>query len=237
MRRVLGEGLERPDHVVRRHRLAVVPARDGAQAVGDRGAVGRIGDRFRQQAVVGGDLVERRGGQAFGDQLEAARQRAFDAGDHLVEVVEGAEGALAQRAAHRRLRVDVVEMLEAGGVFRLAEQRQPVLPGAGRGLGSGRGARQRREFERAEGRRGQGRGGGADEGTAAQFHENLLQRAAPRGTMRSTAIMSVFRSATSDPLTRRISPPHGKRETAKACGRRPKRKRPGIEARPRIRGV
>ncbi len=180
-RGVLGEALERPDHIFRRHRLAVLPARDGAQAVGDRRAVGRIGDGFRQQTVVGGNLVERRGGQAFGDEPQPARQRAFDAGNDLVEVVEGAEGALPQSAADRRLRVDVVEMLEAGGVFRLAEERQPVLPGAGRRFTAGRGARQRRRGQDLERRRSQGRGGGADEGPAAQFHEICSNKRRPAG--------------------------------------------------------
>ncbi len=34
----------------------------------------------------------------------------------------------------RRLRIDVVEMLEAGRIFQVAEQREPVAPVVGTGL-------------------------------------------------------------------------------------------------------
>ena len=52
----------------------------------------------------------------------------LSAGDDLVEIVEGAERDQPHDAALRRLRVDVVEMLEACRIFELAEQRQAVPP-------------------------------------------------------------------------------------------------------------
>ena len=55
-------------------------------------------------------------------------ERAFDAGDRAVEIVEGAERDLPRRAAFRRVGVDVVELLEAGRIFEVAEQRQAVPP-------------------------------------------------------------------------------------------------------------
>src|SRR5581483_7576423 len=67
------------------------------------------------------------------------------AGDDKVEIVEGlAAGDHAHDPAFRRLRVDVVEMLETGGIAKVAEQRQSVPPfrlsaAAGRAaLGGGR---------------------------------------------------------------------------------------------------
>ena len=67
LRTVLLERVERENHVLGRHRLAVVPMRIGAQAIGDRRAVRRVADRFRQQAIFGRYLVERRRAQRFGE--------------------------------------------------------------------------------------------------------------------------------------------------------------------------
>ena len=57
------------------------------------------------------------------------RERAFDAGDHHVEIVETAERDLRCGAALRRVRVDVIEMLETGRIFQFAEFRHAVPPG------------------------------------------------------------------------------------------------------------
>ena len=53
---------------------------------------------------------------------------ALHAGDEEVEIVEGVLDAEAHEPALRRVRVDVVEMPEAGRVFRLAEERVRVAP-------------------------------------------------------------------------------------------------------------
>ena len=57
------------------------------------------------------------------------RRSALHAGDHDVEIVECADGDQARDAALGRIRIDVVEALEVGGIFDLAEQRQRVAPG------------------------------------------------------------------------------------------------------------
>ena len=61
-------------------------------------------------------------------KLDAGRERAFHARDHEVEIVEGADRDLARRAGLRRIGIDVVELLEAGRIFQVAEQRQTVTP-------------------------------------------------------------------------------------------------------------
>ena len=158
LRMVLLEHLQRPDHVLRRHRLAVVPARLGPQAIGDGGIVVGITHGFGEQAVFGGDLVERRRRQRFIDEPHRARDRALHPGDDDVEAVEGAERDLPHRAGLRRGRVDVVEMLEAVGVFHVAEQRQSVPPrGACGGLRLRFGDRRQSRRERKNRSRGQRR--------------------------------------------------------------------------------
>ena len=56
-------------------------------------------------------------------------ERAFDAGNREIEIVKRADLDLTYGAALRGLRIDVVEALEAGRVFDLAEQRQRMPPG------------------------------------------------------------------------------------------------------------
>src|SRR3954447_12068452 len=85
-------------------------------------------DRFGQQAVFGRDLVQRSHHQGVVDIVDACRDRALHARDDEVEIIEGAEAAEAHRAALRRLRIDVVETLEARRIFELPEQREGVTP-------------------------------------------------------------------------------------------------------------
>src|SRR3954468_8413474 len=85
-------------------------------------------DRFGQQAVFGRDLVQRSHHQGVVDFVNACRDGALHARDDEIEIVEGAEAAEAHRAALRRLRVDVVETLEACRVFQLAEEREGMTP-------------------------------------------------------------------------------------------------------------
>ncbi len=99
----------------------------------------RLGD----QTVFGRDLVHRRGHERVVDQLEIDRDAALHAGDRDVEVVVGAEGGLPHDAALRGVRIDVVEMGEAGLVFHLAEQRESVPPLALVGLRRTRGGDER----------------------------------------------------------------------------------------------
>ena len=124
LRAVLLEGVEREDDVFGRDRLAVVPARVGAQPIGDRRKIVRMADRFGQQTIFGGNFVQRRGRQRLGEQLGAHGEAALHARRDHVEIVEGAERDLSHRAALRRSRIDVVEMLEARRIFDVAEQRQ-----------------------------------------------------------------------------------------------------------------
>src|SRR5450830_1371227 len=64
-------------------------------------------------------------------------------------------------------------MLEAFRVFQLAEQRKAVLPVARLRRGA---ARKRCRAERAQCRRRQRGGGGADDGPSSEFHAKILRR-------------------------------------------------------------
>ena len=105
-----------------------MPFRFCPQSKGGRGEVVRIAHRLGEQSVFARYFVERRHQQRLVDEIDAEDERAFDSGDHHVEVVVGAERDLARRAALRRVRVDVVELLEAGRIFQVAEQRHAVPP-------------------------------------------------------------------------------------------------------------
>jgi len=106
-----------------------MPFRFCAQPIGNRGEVGGIAHRLGEQTVFARYFVERRHRKRVVDQLiGAGGERAFDACDYHVEVIEGADRDLPCHAALRRFDVDVVELLEAGRIFEVAEQRQPVLP-------------------------------------------------------------------------------------------------------------
>ena len=59
------ERLQRPDCILDRDRLAVMPARFGTEREGDPAAVFRPFDGFRQQAVFGERLILRRFGERF----------------------------------------------------------------------------------------------------------------------------------------------------------------------------
>ncbi|WP_245477281.1 hypothetical protein [Bradyrhizobium guangzhouense] len=77
---------------------------------------------FGELAVLGGDLVLRAGHQGFVDQRRGRRERALDAGNREIEIVESAERDQARDAALGRIRIDIVEALEVGWVFDVAEQ-------------------------------------------------------------------------------------------------------------------
>ena len=125
---VLLERLHGEDHILDRHRLAVVMARVGAQTVRRRAKIARMSDRFGNEPVVGRNFIKRRRQQRVGEHARARRDRSLQPGDDLVEVVERAQRHQPHAAALRRARVDVVEMLEAGRIFELSEQRQAMLP-------------------------------------------------------------------------------------------------------------
>ena len=114
--------LEAVDDVLGRDRLAVMPACLVAELEGDRGVVGRIGGPFGDQAVGGGRLVQTVGHQVLIDEAEPARRLALV--EHRIEAIEAADIGHAHDAAFRRVGIDEVEMGEARGIFRLADQRQ-----------------------------------------------------------------------------------------------------------------
>src|SRR5262249_40943879 len=143
-RAVLLERLHGEDHVLDRHRLAVMMARVGAQAEGRRAKVARMGDRFGNEPVVGRYFVERRRQQRVGEDARSCRDRSLQPGDDLVEVVERAQRHQAHAPTLGRARVDVVEMLEARRIFELSEQRQSMLPVERMFLRARRGAEKRR---------------------------------------------------------------------------------------------
>ena len=84
---------------------------------------------FGQQTIFGGDLVLRPRHQRFVDQGGGGRERAFDAGDRDIEIIEGADRNHARDAALGRIRIDVIEALEVGRVFDVTKQRQRMPPG------------------------------------------------------------------------------------------------------------
>ena len=139
-RTVLLERVEREDDVVRGHRLAIVPARRGIQAIDDVGKIVGIGDGFRQQPIGRRRFILRPGRQRLNDHGGAAGDRPLQALDHDVEVVEGSEFEQARDALLRRIRIDVIEALEAGRIFDIAKRRHGVPPGQSvrRGLRVGR---------------------------------------------------------------------------------------------------
>jgi hypothetical protein len=78
--------------------------------------------RFRDQPIFGRHFVERGCEQRIRDHTRAGGDRSFEPGDDLVEIVERAHGHEPRGACLRRLRVDVIEMLEVRRVFEFAEQ-------------------------------------------------------------------------------------------------------------------
>ena len=103
------------NHVSRRHRLAVGEAGRRIDSETDVGACGIGRDAVGQQAVERERLVIAAGEEAFDDVAPhiGSRQSFHDEG---VEAVEGAEDALRQVPAFRRLRI---------GVGRMGEIRPP----------------------------------------------------------------------------------------------------------------
>jgi hypothetical protein len=134
-----------------------------------------MADRLGQQTVFGRYLVERGYEQGVGGRSDAHGDRSLQPADHLVEIVERAEGDHAYGAGLRRFRIDVVEMLEAGRVFELPEQREAVPPpriGFRPGLGRS-GRREERHAESIEDRRQGRKDAGGDEGSTGQAQGNL----------------------------------------------------------------
>ena len=82
MRVVLLEHLEREDHVLDRHRLAVVVARAGAQSEGRRGKIGRMTYRFCDQAVLGRTSSSADTSKVSEIDSGAHGDRALNAGHH-----------------------------------------------------------------------------------------------------------------------------------------------------------
>ena len=148
LRAVRLEGLEREDHVRRRDRPAVMPARLLAQPIGDGGMSGgwRTASARRPYSVPTSSCAvfhER----VVDERRCRSRARLSRPATKRLKLSKVPCDAEAHEPALRRVRVDVVEMREAGRVFRLAEEREPVPPFrlAGAGGGRGRDGEKRRE--------------------------------------------------------------------------------------------
>ena len=188
---VLLEHFQRIDHVLDRHRLAVVVASAGAQSEGRRGKIGRMADRFCDKPVLGRYFIERGHQQSVGDHSGTHGYRALKSGHHLVEIVEGPERDHAHDASLGRVRVDVFEMLEPGWILELAEQRQ-AMPPVGRLPAGLRGRRRGQQWHSEtveDGRQGR-KGAGADDGSTGQAQGNLRGKTTPNHGR--IAIMSDF---------------------------------------------
>ena len=124
---LLLERLEREHDVVRRHRRAVGELGLGPQVERDRQAVGRPHRRARDQAVDGIRLVVGAHHQAVEQQRQALRGVALqDEGVEAVERQRRAGAHLRDAPALRRVRIDVVEMLEVRRILQVAEGRDAV---------------------------------------------------------------------------------------------------------------
>ncbi|MCY1411487.1 hypothetical protein D9M71_268750 [compost metagenome] len=103
-------------------------ARFGAQVEAHPAVVRGFLDQPGDQAVLGERLVQALLGQGVVDDADIVRRHAF--ADEGVEAVEAAEPGLTECPALGRVRVDVVEVLEVGRVFRrLVVQGHGVLRG------------------------------------------------------------------------------------------------------------
>ena len=122
------ERLQREDHILRRHRLSVMPFRFGAQPIDHMGKIRRMADGLREETVLGRDLVRSRRDQRVVGLIEAGCDVPLHPRHNKIEVIERAETAQAHTAALRCIRIDIVETLEAGGIFEIAEQREAVAP-------------------------------------------------------------------------------------------------------------
>jgi hypothetical protein len=170
------ERIEREDHVVGRHRPAVVPLRFRAQPVGHRREIVRVARGVGEQAVLGRYLVHRGNEQRLEHALDAQRDQALEAHHHRVEIVERADAEPAHGAALGRIRVDVVEPFEVCRIFQIAEQREAVPPRVLGGLRRG-GAHEAGQSQPAEQRGGEGEraaledeASGQGQGVAPQSH-------------------------------------------------------------------
>ena len=149
----VGEG-----DVFGRQRRAVVPARLGPQREGEDVAVGRDRHRFGKQAVERVGLVERPRHQRVVAHLHARRRVA--ARHEAVQRVEGRDVLVVlpvgrreiERAAFRRVRVEIAEMGEVRRIFEIAEGRQAVQRRIGRAFRE-KTARQKRRRGSAGGQR------------------------------------------------------------------------------------
>ena len=135
-RAVLLQRIEREDNILRRHRLAVVPACGRVQTIDGPGKIVGIGDGIGEQPVSGRRFIQRAGGQRLEDLADAVGERSLHTIDDQIEVVEGAEREHADDAALGGIRPDVVVVLEAGGILDVTQGGDPMPPfeSVGRGL-------------------------------------------------------------------------------------------------------
>ena len=141
---LLLQRLEGEHHVVGGDRAAVAELRLRPELEGHRHAV--VGDlgALRDEAVDRVGFVRCAGHQRIEQEVEALRRVTLE--NEIVEAVEGGDAAPADQgegAALRRVGIDVVEMIEVGGVGEIAEGREAVL--RFRRAGEVRRARDRRD--------------------------------------------------------------------------------------------
>ncbi|MCY1450530.1 hypothetical protein D9M71_673450 [compost metagenome] len=112
----------------------------GAQVETHPAVVRRLFDLACDQTVLGERLIQALSHQCVVDQRDVIGRHTLV--DERVETVEAAKASLAEGTALGRIRVDVVEVLEVGRIFRgLVVQRQGMLRG-GQRLGTEAGQQQ-----------------------------------------------------------------------------------------------
>lgn len=122
------EGIEREDHVIRSDRVAVMPFSLRPQTIDHEGKIVGVANGFGQRAVFGRDFVERLRHEGLIDKPDGTGDLSLHTRDDHVEIVEGADGDLPNGTALGRVRIDVIEALEVGGILDVAEQRQRMAP-------------------------------------------------------------------------------------------------------------
>ena len=120
--------IKRENHILGRHRLAILPPRSFSEPIRDGRIIRRITHRFREQSVGGRNLVQCGGKQRLVYEPYARFQLPFHPRNNRVEIVKTTRRSKPHRPALRRVRVHIVEMLELFRIFGLPHQRNAVPP-------------------------------------------------------------------------------------------------------------
>ncbi|WP_175015988.1 hypothetical protein [Burkholderia lata] len=216
--------VERELDVVGGDAIAVREARARIQVERDRTAIRRDVDVVGKQSVRGRRLVRAAGREALEQHVDA--RRGVAAHRERVELVERRQPVRVrehERAALRRVGVDVVEMLEARRIFRLAVLRN--------GVGRVRSGRGQHRLQREQ------RGRTADGSYGTHRAETDARAGGPGRTLRHRGPVGRMRVVTRDDSTHssrraKRKPPRGRFLHERIAGARIRRARPADQCQP-----